>query len=429
MEESPVLQYDVDVRPTRVRFGVVAFTVALALVLYLDRVCISTLSGDIRRDLNISEKQMSYVFSIFQVAYALFEIPTAWWADRRGTRNVLARIVIWWSALTMVTAASVGYGMILIVRFLFGAGEAGALPCVTSTFSRWIPATERGRAQSFFFAGSHMSGAFTPMLVIYLSTFMSWRSIFVLFGFTGFIWATAWRIWYRNDPSEHPDVNPQELEKIRRGRLPSASHTAPWEYWRKLLTNRNTLPLCLMYLGNCYAYYFCITWLPTYLQKRHGVTGSTLGLYLAMPLTLSIIGDFTGGITTDRLSKRFGLRFGRCALGAVGYALAACSMMIAATANNPVVAIIALSAAVALVMFTLAAAWGTCLDIGGHHAGVVGAIMNSAGNTGAIFSPIVAIVTKDYFHNWNAPLVVIGGLFVVGAISWCVIDPTRRVFD
>jgi MFS transporter, ACS family, glucarate transporter len=429
MAQAPVLPYELTARPTRVRYGVVAFTVALAMVIYLDRVCISMVAKDIRRDLHLTERQMSYVFSIFQIAYAIFEIPTAWWADRRGTRNVLARIVIWWSALTMATAASASYGMMLAIRFLFGAGEAGALPCVASTFSRWIPATERGRAQSFFFAGSHISAAFTPMLVIYLSWYMNWRSIFVLFGFTGFVWAIAWRLWYRNDPSQHPDVNAQELAKIDAGRLPFADHASPWKYWQTLLGNRNTIPLCLMYVGNCYAYYFCITWLPTYLMEQHHVTSAKLGLYLALPLSCSIAGDFLGGFTTDRLSRRFGLRIGRSALGAVGYTLAAAAMFVAATASRLLPAIFALSAAVALVMFTVSAAWSTCLDIGGRHTGVVGALMNTAGNAGAIFSPIVAIYAKDYFRNWNAPLVVIGGLFLIGAVCWCLIDPRRRVFD
>src|SRR4051794_12044814 len=153
-----------DSRPTRARFGVVAFAVALAMVTYLDRACIAAMAKDVRRDLSISESQMAYVFGAFALAYAVFEIPTAWWADRRGTRSVLARIVGWWSALTIATACAVGYWSLLAIRFLFGAGEAGAWPCVASTFARWIPARERGRVQGIFFAGAHLSGGLTPLL-------------------------------------------------------------------------------------------------------------------------------------------------------------------------------------------------------------------------------------------------------------------------
>lgn len=420
---------DYGVCPTRVRFGVLAFAVALAMVTYLDRACIAAVAKDIRRDLSISEQQMAYVFTAFAIPYALFEVPTAWWADRRGTRRVLTRIVAWWSALTIATACAIGYRSMLVIRFLFGAGEAGAWPCVASTFARWIPARERGRVQGIFFAGAHLSGALTPVLAIYLNSKFGWRVVFVIFGLVGFVWAAAWYTWFRDDPADHAGVNAAELERIVEGRRPTAGHTAPWEYWRRLLTHRNTWPLCLMYLGNSYAFYFCITWLPTYLEERHGVKGERLGLYSGLPLAVSIVSDLLGGVSTDWLSRRFGLRFGRAGLGAAAYTVAAAATFIATRSSIPEVAIVMLSVGVAAVMFTLGAAWGTVLDIGGRHAGVLGALMNTAGNTGAIFSPIVAVYAKNHLGGWDAPLLVIAGLFLLGAVCWCLIDPNERVFD
>ena len=108
---------------TRVRYRVVAFTIALAGVTYLDRVCISILAPNIMRDLNLTAIQMSYVFSAFTLAYAIFEIPTARWADHAGSRRVLTRVVLWWSAFTMATAAALSYRALLLVRFLFGVGK------------------------------------------------------------------------------------------------------------------------------------------------------------------------------------------------------------------------------------------------------------------------------------------------------------------
>jgi Major Facilitator Superfamily len=161
------------------RYRVVALAVLLAMVTYLDRVCISKLAPDIMRDLDLSKIQMGYVFSAFALAYAAFEIPTAWWADRAGTRAVLTRIVIWWSSFTIATAAAANYVMLLAIRFLFGAGEAGAWPCVARTFSRWIPTRERGTVQGVFFAGAHLMGGLTPLLVVALQPYLPWRAIFV----------------------------------------------------------------------------------------------------------------------------------------------------------------------------------------------------------------------------------------------------------
>src|ERR671916_84466 len=184
---------------TRVRHRVLAFTVALAALTYLDRVCISHagITAAIEEELGLSDRQMGLVFSAFTLAYALFEIPTGAWGDRIGTRRVLTRIVAWWSSFTMLTAAAFSYGSLLLVRFLFGAGEAGAFPNVTRTFSRWFPVAERGTAQGIFFAGAHLSGGLTPMLVTALLGILPWRAIFVVFGAIVVVWAVAWYRWFR----------------------------------------------------------------------------------------------------------------------------------------------------------------------------------------------------------------------------------------
>src|SRR5258706_155607 len=171
---------------------VLAFGVALAGVTYLDRVCISVTAKQIMEDLSLDAVRMSYVFSAFTFAYAMFEIPSGYWGDRIGTRRVLTRIVLWWSAFTALTAAAFSYPWLLIVRFLFGIGEAGAWPNVARTFSRWFPASERGTAQGIFFMGADLMGGLTPLLVRLMLGHMRWCPGFVGFGMVGAVWATAW---------------------------------------------------------------------------------------------------------------------------------------------------------------------------------------------------------------------------------------------
>jgi len=417
--------------PTHVRYKVIAFAVALASVTYLDRACIGTLAPDIMRDLGLSKDQMSWVYSAFALAYALFEIPTAWWADRRGTRNVLTRIVLWWSSFTMLTAAAFNFVSLIVTRFLFGIGEAGAWPSVARTFSRWVPKSERGTVQGIFFSGAHLAGGLTPMLVVGLTQTMhlSWRTVFVLFGLLGVVWAAAWYRWFRNDPSEHRQVNAAELEKIMSEREPANGHHEGWAYWKRLLGHRNTLPLCLMYFPNSYAFYFCITWLPTYLKERHGLDAMQLGLFSGLPLILSVVGDLFGGVATDVVTKRFGLRAGRCGVGAFAYVLAGTAMILAGIVQEPMLAATLIAVAVAASMFTLGASWSTCLDIGGNHAGVVSAAMNTSGALSSVISPLMVTWLLSSFGDWNVPLYVMGGLFLVGAVCWGFINPHKRIFD
>ncbi len=416
-------------QPSRVRYLVVALGVLLAMITYLDRACIATLAPEIRQDLSLSEDQMSYVFSAFAVAYAAFEIPTAAWADRVGTRTVLARIVVWWSTFTIATAAAAGQYSLMAIRFLFGAGEAGAWPSAARTFLQWIPRRERGTVQGIFFAGAHLSGGITPYLVMWLLPVASWRMIFVLFGTLGFIWAAVWHWWYRDNPAEHPQVNAAELALITTGRERAAPHLVSWAFWRRVLSHRNVIALCLMYFPNSFVFYFCITWLPTYLQEKHGLSKSELGLFAGLPLLLSVCADLSGGLATDWAVSRFGLRMGRVGVGFIAYAAAAVATIVATQVSHPQLAATLLALGTAASMFTLGAAWGTCLDIGGEHAGVVSATMNTAGQIGSILSPIVVVRLKNHYHDWSAPLVLISVLFVIGAISWCFINPRDKVLE
>jgi MFS family permease len=371
---------------------------------------------------------MGYVFTVFQLAYALFEIPTAWWADRKGTRLVLTRIVLWWSALTAATGAAFSYPAMLAIRFLFGMGEAGAWPSVARTFYRWIPRRERGTVQGVFFEGEHLVGGLTPAFVLLLLGVFHWRTIFVVFGAVGLVWVAVWLAWFRNDPSEHPAVNAAELETIVSGRPPDSGHAAGLAYWRALAGSRNMLALCVMYVPNCMIFYFCITWLPTYLKQRHGFDAASLGIFAGLPLVVSMPGDLLGGLLTDRLASRFGLRIGRCGLGAAAYAIAGVALLGAAHSSTPVLAATLIALATGLTMFTLGAAWGTVIEVGRNHVGVVGATMNSVGNLAAMLNPLIVAYSVEWFASWNLPLYIMGVLFLIGALSWIVVDPTRPVF-
>jgi MFS transporter, ACS family, glucarate transporter len=417
------------VTPTRARYRVVALATAMAMITHLDRACIATLAPSITRDLSLTTVQMGWVFTVFQLAYALFEIPTAWWADRRGTRAVLSRIVIWWSCLTAATAAAFSYPVMLTVRFLFGVGEAGAWPCAARAFSRWIPARERGLVQGIFFAGAHLLGGLTPALVLWMLHYMSWRQVFLCFGALGLIWVTLWLTWFRDDPSQHSSVNAAELETIVSERLPDSDHAAGTRYWGRLARSRNMIALSIMYIPNCMIFYFCITWLPTYLKQRHGFDAASLGIFAGLPLLVSMPGDLLGGYATDRLVSRFGLRVGRAGLGAAAYAVAGLALLGAAAASAPVLAAALIAVATGLTMFTLGAAWGTVIEVGRNHVSVVGATMNSTGNLAAMLNPLIVAYSVQWFGNWNLPLYLMGVLFLVGAVCWTLVDPRQPVFD
>ena len=209
---------------TRARFRVVALATTLAMITYLDRACIATLApGIMPRSGADRPSRWAASSPSFSWRTRCSRFRPAWWADRDGTRSVLARIVIWWSASRWPRRAAFSYPVLLAVRFLFGAGEAGAWPCVARTFSRWIPRRERGTRAGHLLrrrapgrrpdAGLHRRGGLLGCWPGMLSV-MSWRGVFVSFGVVGFVWVAVWLHWFRDDPSEHPAVNAAELQAI-----------------------------------------------------------------------------------------------------------------------------------------------------------------------------------------------------------------------
>src|SRR4029079_2029207 len=194
-----------------VRGRVLVFAFLLAVVTYLDRICISAAAPAIMDELHLSFIQMGLVFSAFTLAYSLFEVPSGWLGDVRGPRRVLTRIVLWWSAFTMLTGAARGFLSLITIRFLFGAGEAGAFPNVARSFSRWFPVRERGRANGVLFLGSRLGGMLSAPIALLLVGRWGWRASFVVFGTIGLVWAAAWHAWYRDRPEDHAAMTPAEL--------------------------------------------------------------------------------------------------------------------------------------------------------------------------------------------------------------------------
>ncbi|HWC98329.1 MAG TPA: MFS transporter [Candidatus Sulfopaludibacter sp.] len=401
-------------RPTRARYKVLGMTVLLAGITYTDRVCISVTAPDIMRDLHLTQVEMSLVFSAFTLAYALFEIPTGWWGDRVGTRRVLTRIVAWWSTFTMLTGAAANYGWLLVTRFLFGVGEAGAWPNVARTFAEWFPPSARGTAQGIFFMGAHLAGGLTPLLVTALLAHLRWRALFAIFGSVGFLWSIAWYRWFRDTPREHPAVNQAECAEIAAGRGAAGD-------WKGVRFNSSVAALCMMYFTQSYGFNFYITWLPSYMKNVRGFTGWQLGLLAGLPLMLSVPADLMGGLTTDRLSRRYGLRTGRAAVGGVSLGAAAVFLIGGALSPNAVVSAVLIGLAGAASNFLLGAAWSTCIDLGGASSGVLSAAMNTSGQIGGILCPLVFGYSVQHGANWSLPLCIMGGLYLVGAFCWAAV--------
>ena len=408
-------------RPTRVRYGTIGYAMAIAVVMYLDRVCIAQAAPLIRQDLGLSLVQLSWAFAAFNWAYALFEVPGGWLGDRIGPRRVLTRVVLWWSFFTAATGWVWNATSLVVVRALFGAGEAGCFPNLTRVFTTWLPVAQRERAQGLLWFSARWSGAFTPLLVAYVLDFMSWRRAFEVFALPGVIWAVAFYVWYRDDPRQHPGVNAAELAE-----RPSPEQTAIGAHvpWSVLFRSRSVWLLCIQYACLSYGWYFYVTWLPTYLRDVRGTSVKFGALLAALPLLLGGIGCLVGAQLIPLVKRLVGsVALSRRIVAIVGFLGASSCVFAFVQVADPVRAMLLLGLAGFFNDFVMPACWAGCMDIGGRHAGTVSGSMNMIGNIGGALSPLaVGYILTWYPGNWTATFYVSSAIYLVGAVCWLFID-------
>ncbi|MBX7208186.1 MAG: MFS transporter [Verrucomicrobiaceae bacterium] len=410
-------------RPTRSRHWVIVFAVTLAVITYIDRVCISKAAPLIQGDLGFTKEQMGWVFSAFTLAYALFEIPGGWLGDKLGPRRVLMRVVTFWSVFTAATGYAWNLTSMMVFRFLFGTGEAGAFPNLTKMFTIWLPQRERGLAQGITWLSARWGGAFTPLLVLWVLEFVSWRHAFMIFGCLGVVWAVVFFIWFRDDPREHRGMNEAELALLEGAEKNLDGHAAiPW---RKFFTTPTVLLLWLYYFCISYVWYFYITWLPTYMKEALHLDGAKSALLGGLPLFLGGIGCFLGGWLAKIIAQRTGcLGSARRVVGAGGMIGAAVLLAFSTVLRDPTLAMISMGLSGFCNDLSMPGAWGACMDVGGKVAGSLSGSMNMMGNLGGALGPVVVPYLLTWSgNNWNVPIYVAAGTYLISMLCWMFIDP------
>ena len=406
-----------------VRNKTLGFLFFLSIITYLDRVCISVAGPRIQADLGLRPEDWGWVMGIFTLGYALFEIPTGSMADRLGARKVLTRIVVWWSVFTVVTGWVNGFAMLLVVRFAFGAGEAGAFPGATSAIGRWFPDARRARAQSVVWTASRLGAVLSPLLVIPIQQTWGWRASFWAFGGIGFVWALLFYLWYRDDPRDKKGITAEELAELGQDTEKATGHKVDW---KPVLRNPAFWKLLGMYHLYCWTAYFYFSWMPTYLQKGLGFDEASMKNWSTLAFLVGACGNVLGGTLSDRLVKRHGLRFGRRIVGASGLMFGGLCVIGTATSSSPTLAAVLLCLGILGMDIFLPVAWATSLDMSGRHGGSISGAMNMAGQLGSFVSSVAfGYLVSAYGYSMSLlPLAV--GTFVAGGL-FLTIDPMRSV--
>lgn len=440
-------------KPSGVRHRVVAFAATLAVITYVDRVCIAQAAPYIQADLGLSSSQMGMAFSVFALAYALFEVPGGWLGDWIGPRKVLMRIVIMWSFFTAATGYAWNAASLIFTRLMFGVGEAGCFPNLAKAFMIWLPQAERARAQAIMWLSARWAGAFTPLLVIWIMSFVSWRITFLIFGSLGVIWAIFFYRSFRDRPRDHPEVNAAELALLEQANPMDASEGSARVPWRALLANRSIWLLWIQYFCLTYGWFFYVTWLPTYLNEvvgvqlnqnafAHWLEGALSGVFepetmrrvfvaalAGVPLLFGGFGCIVCGVVSPRLAQRLKSEYkARRIFAVTGFSGASVLVVASFYIHDPMLAMLAMGMASFCNDLTMPGSWNTCMDLGGKFAGTVSGSMNMMGALGAAVAPLViGLILDTTDRNWAITFWLSGAIYFVGALCWLWLDPRKSV--
>jgi ACS family glucarate transporter-like MFS transporter len=406
------------------RHVLVLGTFLLAVLLYVDRVCISTARDPITRDLGLTDTEFGWALSSFALGYALFQAPTGALADRYGPRLVLTAVVVLWSAFTGLTGAATGLAALLAVRFLFGAGEAGAFPGMARAIYAWIPMRERGVAQGVNFAGARVGAAVALPAIAGMVEALGWRETFVVLMLVGFVWAVVWFVAFRDDPAAHPALGAAERELILATRQPGAAAPGPLPVGR-LLRSGNLWLLMGQYFCSNFTFFFCLTWLFPHLKRTYELDPVTAGWYAAAPFVGGAVGNVWSGWLTDRIYRAGRWRLSRQLPAVLGFALAAGGLVVSAFAADASGAVLGLTVAVFGTDMTVSASWAACVDVGREHAGAVSGTMNMAGNLGSF----VTALAFPYLLAWTGSVrpffFTAAALSLAAAGAWAFVQTAR----
>jgi ACS family glucarate transporter-like MFS transporter len=412
------------------RWVLVGWMFAISAIAYLDRVNMSIAGSFIQKEFGLDDIRLGWVFSSFVLGYALFQAPGGRLADRFGPRTVLAIATVWWAVFTsLVAAVPAGIpgvlALLLTARFLLGVGEAMVFPASNRLVAGWIPSQERGLANGLIFAGVGAGAGVTPPLISYVLVHYGWRWSFWICAAIGLAAGLVWYLIARDRPEEHPWVKPEEAEYIRSG-MPKQASAPSGEAlpWSVILGSRDVWALTVSYFAFGYVSYIFFTWFFIYLNKVRGLDLKASAIFGMLPFLAMATFSPLGGYISDRLTKRYGKRVGRCGISVVSMAAAAGFIVFAMQARDARVASIVLAGGAGALYLSTSCFWSVTADIAGRSAGSVSGVMNMGNQIGGTITASLTPVLARAF-GWPSSFLVAAALCVVGSLAWLLVDPHR----
>jgi MFS family permease len=390
------------------------------LILFMNRVSLSTAAPLMKADLRLSNAQLGFVFSAFAIPYAVFQLIGGWIGDRLGPRFTLTACCAIVTAATVLTGAAGGFVSLFALRVALGFGEGAAFPTATRAMSSWTPVGSWAFAQGITHSFSRIGNALTPALVAALLAFVSWRASFVILGSTSLVWLLAWFRYFRNDPREHPAITEAELAKlparheIRRQPIP----------WMRLA--RCILPVTLVDFCYGWTLWLFLSWIPSFFLEIYHLNLQASAMFSVGVLSAGVVGDTVGGVVSDRLLHKTGsLLVARRSVIVAGFLGAFLFLLPVVLIHNLTVAAAGLTLAFFFAELIVAPIWSVPMDIAPRYAGTASGMMNFGFAVAGLVSPSSFGYLVDRTGSWAIPFIGSIVLLLVGAALASRLRPDR----
>ncbi len=407
------------------RYWVAAGMFLLSLLLYIDRICISVAKDPIAGALGLSDKAMGWVLSSFALGYALMQVPSGWSADRFGPRKILSGIVTFWSILTALTGAVWNFISLLVVRFLFGMGEAGAFPGMSRATYSWIPLNERGFVIGLNFSGSRIGAAFALPLVAWMIDQYGWRQSFLILGIVGVIWAIVWWSLFRDTPEKHPWLSSKEKDYILTHRQHAETRKGSGISAAIMVRSKNIWSVVGQYFCSNFTNFFALTWLFPYLKSKYQLEALEAGWYAVAPFIAGALGNWVSGYMIDRIFRNGHWNLSRRLPAILGFTLAVAGLIGSLFMDTPLGAVACLSIAIFGADMTIPPSWTLCVDIGKKNSGTVSGTMNMAGNLGSFITALAFPYIADWTGSMDYFFYVAAALNALAILLWLQVKADR----
>ena len=418
-------------RHTRKRFLLAFWLFVLSAISFLDRTNISIAGLQISSEYGLGNQRLGWIFSAFLIGYAGFQVPAGWLASRFGPRLVITLGVVWWgvaTALTTLIPPGISQAVLLLIgiRFALGAGEAVIYPAANQFVARWVPEQERGFINGLIFAGVGAGSGLTPPLLAWFILHHGWRSAFWFSAVIGVLAGGVWWWLARDTPEEDPKVSASELKVIRDGIAGDAKDgSAPGVIsWRAILTRRDLPALIITYFGFGYTAWIFFSWFFLYMAQVRGFNLKASAMFSMLPFLSMTIGCLGGGALSDRLTRAYGLRVGRCGLASVAYLFTAVFLVLGSRVQSPQLAGVILAGGAGALYVSQSSFWSVSADIAGRSSGVFSSMVNMGAQVGgAVTASLTPWVAQRF--GWTTSFGIAAALAVVGAVLWMTVHPER----